>query len=183
MKNGRHTYASQCTIYAEQCVKRRISSMKKIVSATLKSLILIAEIVCPYILAYVYEMQNQRYREMLFYPENNAYYMMIIMTILLPLGFLILDIIAARLIYEKGLWKLAIFAIGVFNLAIIPITFTGNVPISLYFKMVPLYSGGKLMMFILNNFILIWLALAAVIKSRSAAIDKLQDQGKEEGEV
>lgn len=157
--------------------------MKKIVSTTLKSLILIAEIVCPYILAYVYEMQNQRYREMIFYPESNTSYMMIIMTILLPLGLLILDIIAVKLIYEKGLWKFAILVIGLLNLAIIPITLTGNVPIPIYFKMVPLYSGGKLMMFILNNFILIWLALAAVIKSRSAAIDKLQNQEKEEGEV
>lgn len=138
--------------------------MQKIIN----SIILSVEIIGPYIMAYGSTIINAQINDMAFNLENSKYIFSFLMMLLNPLLFVGLDVMAVYLLYKNNIWKYAVPSVCVFNLAMMPLIWTPIVPNALTLKIMHTQNVGFISMFLLNNFILLWLSFTIIRKTKKA---------------
>ena len=138
--------------------------MQKIIN----SIILSVEIIGPYIMAYGSTIINAQINDMAFNLENSKYIFSFLMMLLNPLLFVGLDVMEVYLLYKNNIWKYAVPSVCVFNLAMMPLIWTRIVPNALTLKIMHTQNVGFILMFLLNNFILLWLSFTIIRKTKKA---------------
>lgn len=147
--------------------------MKKIINSII---LLLVEIIGPYIMAYGSTIINAQINDMSFDLGNGKYIFSFVIMLLNPLIFLGMDVMAVYLLYKNNIWKYTVTSVCVLNLVMMPLIWTPIVPNALTLKMMHTQHSGFISMFLLNNFILLWLSFSALRKTK-----KIEESLKELG--
>lgn len=146
--------------------------MKKI-----KNIIILAfAFIGPYVMAYCSTMINAQMNNAIFDMGNGRYVIGILLMLLNPLLFTLIDISAMHLLCAENIWKHAVPVVCALHLVLIPLIWTPIVPNALTLKMMHTQHSGFISMFLLNNFILLWLSFNALRKTK-----KIEESLKELG--